>query len=83
MEVLALLAIGAMNIACFVIGAKVGQKVSKGEEIKLPTANPMDAYKAHKARQEAQREQEVFDTIVQNIEAYDGSPNGQKDVPRG
>lgn len=83
MEVLALLAIGAMNIACFVIGAKVGQKVSKGEEIKLPAANPMEAYKANKARQEAQREQEVFDTIVQNIEAYDGSPNGQKDVPRG
>ena len=83
MEVLALLAVGAMNIACFVIGAKVGQKVSKGEEIKLPAANPMEAYKVHKAKQEAQREQERYDTIVQNIEVYDGSPQGQKDVPRG
>ena len=83
MEALLLLVMGAMNIACFVIGAKVGQKVSKGEEIKMPAVNPMDAYKAHKAKQEAQREQEMFDTIVQNIEAYDGTPNGQKDLPRG
>ena len=34
MEVLLLLVMGAVNIACFMVGAKVGQTVAKGEEVK-------------------------------------------------
>lgn len=83
MEALALLVMGAVNIACFMIGAKVGQTVAKGEEIKLPNINPMEAYREHQDKVEAQREQERLDTILRNIEAYDGSGNGQEEVPRG
>lgn len=83
MEVLALLVMGAVNIACFVIGAKVGQTVTKGEEIQLPTVNPMEVYREKQAKAEAQKEQERLDTIMRNIEAYDGSGNGQEEVPRG
>ena len=40
MEVLLMAVLAASNIACFLIGAKVGQKVSKDEEImmEMPSA---------------------------------------------
>ena len=81
MEVLLLLVMGIANIVCFVIGAKVGQAVSKGEDIKTPTVNPLKAYREHEAKKEAQMEQHRIDTIMRNIEGYDGTGRGQEDVP--
>lgn len=75
-----ILAVGALCIGCFVIGAKVGQKVSKGEEIELPSLNPLEAYRKFEAKREAEKEQDKIDTIMQNIECYDGTSKGQKDV---
>ena len=83
MEVLLMLGTGYLCIACFLIGAKVGQKVSKGEDIKLPKVNPMELYREREAKREAQAEQNRIDTIMRNIESYDGTGNGQEDVPRG
>ena len=83
MEVLQLLVIGAMNILCFMIGAKVGQTVAKGENVELPNVNPLKAYREHEARKEAQFEQDRLEAIMRNIESFDGTANGQKDIPRG
>lgn len=80
---IALVTITASNIVCFIIGAKVGQAVSKGETIETPTLNPMKAIREHREREEAEREQSRIDTLWRNIEAYDGTANGQEDVPRG
>lgn len=76
-----LLIFGITNILCFVIGAKVGQKVTKGEDIKLPNVNPMEAIRAHQNKVEARIEQDRMDTIMRNIEAYDGTGRGQEDIP--
>lgn len=81
MEVLLLLVMGVTNILCFIIGAKVGQTVSKGETIETPNLNPMEAIRRHQERREADREQNRIDVIMQNIDRYDGSGAGQKDVP--
>ena len=80
MEVLLLAVMAASNILCFLIGAKVGQKVVKGEEVQLPTINPMQAIREHQERKEAQREKDKMDTILRNIDNYDGTPNGQEEV---
>jgi hypothetical protein len=80
MEVLLLAVMGAVNIICFLIGAKVGQAVSNGEKVEMPTINPFEAYKEREAKKEADKEQERFDTIMRNIENYDGTPNGQEEV---
>jgi hypothetical protein len=80
MEALLLAVMGLTNIACFVIGAKVGQTVSKGEDIKLPTMNPMEAYREREEKRQAKAEQDKLETIMQNIEKYDGTSNGQEDV---
>lgn len=82
MDTLLIAVIAASNIICFLIGAKVGQKVSKGEDIKLPNMNPVEAYKKREARKEAEVELDRISTIMQNIESYDGTSYGQKDVPR-
>ena len=81
MEALLVAVVCLTNIACFIIGAKVGQTVSKGEKIETPTIDPLKAYREREARKEAKAEQDRLDTIMQNIESYDGTPNGQKDVP--
>ena len=82
MEVLLLAVMAASNILCFMIGAKVGQQVAKGEKVELP-ASPLKAYREHEARKEAEIEQSKLDTILSNLESYDGTSNGQKEVPRG
>ena len=82
MELALVFLVGVMNICCFTIGAVVGQKVSKGETIETPTVNPMKVYREKEAKREAQKEQDKLDTILRNIEGYDGTSNGQEDVPR-
>lgn len=81
MEIVLVLAVGAMCICCFLVGAKVGQTVSKGENIELPTVNPLELYREHEQKRAAREELNRIDAILQNVDAYDGTANGQKDVP--
>ena len=81
MDVVWLLAIASLsNIACFVIGAKVGQKVVKGETIETPSVSPMKAYKEHQAQKEAEAQKNKIDTILRNIDNYNGTSYGQEEV---
>ena len=77
---LLLLITGALNVVCFFIGAKVGQKVVKGEEIQAPEINLTNPVKAYREKKKAEYEQDRIDTIMQNIETYNGTSAGQKDV---
>lgn len=81
MDVLAMLIMGAGCIVSFMIGARIGQKVAKNEPIELPKVNPMEIVQEHRARKKAEEEQEWKGVVLQNIEAYDGTGMGQKDVP--
>jgi hypothetical protein len=83
MDILLALVVSAACITSFLIGARVGQKTAKGEEVKMPELNPFKAYREHEARREAEKEQEKVDVIMRNIESYDGTGRGQEDVPRG
>ena len=75
-----LLAVGMQNLICVIIGMMIG-KALKG------SLNPVEAIKEHKAeveaRREAKEEQNMIDTILRNIDNYDGTGFGQMDVPRG
>lgn len=87
MDVLQMAIMGAVNILCFVYGAKVGQSVAKGETVKLPDMNPVNAIREHSAKTQAEKEQKQerdrVDTIMHNIDVYDGTSVGQREVPRG
>ena len=80
MELVYILALTISNIVCVIIGAKLGQKAVNGEQIELPTLNPMKVIREHQDRKEAEREADKFNTLMHNIDAYDGTSNGQKDV---
>lgn len=79
--VLLLLVMGAANIACFVIGAHIGQKTAKGEVIELPKVNPLEAAQERREKRAAQEERDKVEAILRNIENYDGTGYGQEDVP--
>lgn len=80
MEAVTIIALGFVCMACFLLGAKVGQAVSRGE--KIEARNPIKAVKARSADRKAQEEQDRADIIMQNIERYDGTSAGQQNVPR-
>ena len=80
--ILTILVTGALNVVCFFIGAKVGQKVVKGEPIEMPQISPTRAKEERQSRRAAEAENERYNAILRNIEAYNGTEIGQEDVPR-
>lgn len=78
---LLILELSLSNIACFFIGAKVGQKVVKGETLEAPTIpNPIKAIEEYKESKEIKKNQEKLNTMLENINNYDGTDLGQKDI---
>ena len=77
---LIMLSVGFLNIACFIVGAKVGQTVVKGEKITTPNLNPLKAYREREARKLSAQEQDKLNKVLRNIERYDGTSKGQEDV---
>lgn len=80
--VIIIIAVGAMCIASFFVGAHVGNKVSKGEPVELPKVDPMKAIRQKNERAEAKARQAEIDTILRNIDRYNGTAEGQEDIPR-
>ena len=85
METILLIAVvGFICALCFILGAKVGQKVVRGEEVETPkisALNPLKMYEEHKEKEEVKKEKDKMNTILRNIERYDGTDAGQEDVP--
>lgn len=81
MTALIILVVGALNIACFFVGAKVGQTVAKGEKIEAPNLNPMQAIKQIGDKKKEQKELDRVSAIMRNVEVYDGTDKGQEDIP--
>ena len=80
LEILILIvSIGLMNVLCFLIGARTGQKAVKGEDITLPNLNPIEAVKSYEEKRQEEIEEYNFNTNLENLEMYDGTSYGQKD----
>lgn len=73
---------GVFLILSFVIGARVGQKIVKGEEVKVELPNPIKKIEEHREKKEVEKEIEKLDIITENIDNYDGTGLGQKEIPR-
>lgn len=79
MEAILLIAItSTLNIVCFFIGAKVGQKVVNNEPLEIPT--PTKMYDDYKERAERKKELEEMKINLENIDNYTGDAIGQKDI---
>lgn len=71
---------GVFLCISFLLGAKVGQKVSNNQEIKIPTINPVKKIQKMKQEKENKEEAERIETILKNIDSYDGTSLGQLEV---
>ena len=80
--ILLVIAIGVMCLLCFIVGARIGQKTVKGEDIELPNINPVKAVRNYQEEAEARKEMEKYKVIEENINNYDGTPYGQQEIPR-
>ena len=80
--ILTIIAVGTLNVVCFFVGAKVGQRVAQGKEIETPNLNPIDYLHEQREKREARLEKEKYDIIQKNIDNYNGTEFGQIDVPR-
>lgn len=68
------LSLCASNVFCFYLGMRVAQSKATGEKIiQIP--------KIVTPKVKEQREKENYEVILENIENYDGTPEGQKDLP--
>lgn len=83
MEILIILVVCFANILCFYIGARIGQKIIRDEDVTLP--NPVtevqEQMQEYREKRKAKEDQEQLDVILANIERYDGTAYGQQDVP--
>ena len=76
-----IITIGLLCIISFTIGARIGQKVQKGEEIKI-VQSPVKVLDELRDNFETRKEIEKNKIIAENIDNYDGTSIGQKDLPR-
>lgn len=68
-----------LNGVCFYLGAIIGQKVAKQEPLKIAT--PTEKVKRRKEKKEQEYEDSCKQVLWDNIENYDGTSMGQKDIP--
>ncbi len=76
--ILLILVISILNIVCFFIGAKVGQKVINKEPLEIPT--PVKVYENVKEHVERNKQLKETQTMLENIDNYTGDGTGQKDI---
>ena len=90
MAIAEIITVSVINIICFLIGAMVG----KGARVKTPAAiytehqeakaekkaKAAAEVEAAKAKEEAEAEARKLDAILENLERYDGTGAGQRDL---
>lgn len=82
MEAIILLIVSMSNIICFFLGAKIGQRVVNNQPVRIIDKSPIESIREKQDSKELKKQQEIDDVIKHNIDVYDGTSLGQKDIPR-
>ena len=76
---------GLIIMASYTLGLRNGQKLAKKEEITMPDVNPVSIVnkqiEKHEIKHEIKKEQELLNIMMDNIDNYDGTGAGQKELP--
>ena len=76
-------AITVLNVMCMLVGVRIGQKVERNELIELPKIpNPVEVVSGIREERIGKAEREKLEAVMYNIDAYDGTSLGQRDIPR-
>lgn len=83
MEIMCLIALTTLlNLCSFIAGAKIGQKVVRGQEIETPKFEPLKTVQEWNKNKEIKKEEERTKIIAENIDSYNGTPYGQQEIPK-
>lgn len=81
--ILLFVAITVLNVMCVLVGVRIGQKVERNELIDLPKIpNPVEVVSGIREERIGRAEREKLEAVMSNIDAYDGTSLGQRDIPR-
>lgn len=75
--ILAILA-PVMSVFCFIKGYNIGAKEAKKPKIKIET--PKEKKTRREISKEAEKRRSQMSILLENIEAYDGTSKGQKEL---
>ena len=78
MEAIILLIVSISNIICFFLGAKIGQRVVNNQPVRIIDKSPIESIREKQDSKELKKQH----VIKHNIDVYDGTSLGQKDIPR-
>nr|DAN99603.1 MAG TPA: hypothetical protein [Caudoviricetes sp.] len=67
-----------LSVFCFIKGYNIGARETNKPEIKLET--PMQKIERAKENKKAEEKRSRLNTLLENIENYDGSSKGQKEL---
>lgn len=67
-----------LSVFCFIKGYNIGAKETGKPEIKVET--PKQKIKKAKENKEAEKKRKYYNTLYENINNYDGSSKGQKEL---
>ena len=75
---------GVFILFAFAKGIELGQRLNRNEriEIKSPVAVTSEKIKEHKTNKTLAEEQEIMKINLENIDNYNGSSLGQKEIPK-
>lgn len=71
---------GIFIIISYTLGLKNGQRLKNNKEIELPEVNPLKLIKNEINNFEERKKQVAFENMISNIDNYDGTGLGQKDI---
>lgn len=66
-----------LSVFCFIKGYNIGARETRKPEIKVET--PKQAVKRRKTEKEAEAKRIHAETLLANIDAFDGTSRGQKE----
>ncbi len=72
---------GLIIMASYTLGLRNGQKLAKKEEIIMPNVNPVSIVNKQIEKHEIKKEQDLLNIMMDNIDNYDGTGAGQKELP--
>lgn len=67
-----------LSVFCFIKGYNIGARETRKPEIKLET--PIQKIERAKENKKAAEKRSRLNTLLENIENYDGSSKGQKEL---
>lgn len=83
METLDVIILCGINLLSFILGAKIGQESIRGKEIKVnPIKVIKDEIRESKTVKEDNLRKRQLETMLHNIDSYDGTGIGQKIIPK-